>query len=421
MLKELRLVNWKSFRDATLYIDPLTIIIGMNASGKSNVLDALLFLQRIASGTPISIAIMGDAESPSLRGGLEWAARKPEREFELEILVGSPDERIDYRYSIGISVNGNRAELASESLVRLKYSPRGKAPYGLNLYATKQRETTGPGISAYFNTGTKGPGRRLDFNRTACILNQVDSLKVRKDIAEAARVVIEQLRKIFILDPIPMHMRGYEPLSDSLQTDAGNIAGVLAGLPDKRRKEVEATLTDHLKRLPEHDIGKIWTERVGKFESDAMLYCEESWGADRGATVVDARGMSDGTLRFLAIVSALLTLKERSLLVVEEVDNGLHPARAHVLVNMLKQLGQRRSIDVIVTTHNPAMLNALGNRMVPFVTVAHRSGDTGESHLTLLEEIERLPKLLASGGIGTLSEQGRIEEALQEGDQGDAK
>jgi len=42
MIKELTLTNWKSFEKATLYIDPLTIIIGANASGKSNTLDALL-------------------------------------------------------------------------------------------------------------------------------------------------------------------------------------------------------------------------------------------------------------------------------------------------------------------------------------------------------------------------------------------
>lgn len=417
MIKELKLINWKSFREATLFIDPLTIIIGMNAGGKSNVLDALLFLQRIASGSSISVAIMGDADSPSLRGGLEWAARKPEREFELQILVGSLEERIDYRYSIGISVNSNRAELASESLIRLKYGRKGNISSSTKLFYTIYKDS--PVITAYFYAGASGKGNPHDLNRSMPTLAQVDSLTKRQDVLMGAKAVSEQLRSIFILDPIPMHMRGYKPLSDSLQADAGNIAGVLAGLPDDRRKEVEATLTAHLRNLPEHDIGKIWTERVGKFESDAMLYCEESWAADAESTIVDARGMSDGTLRFLAIVSALLTLKEQSLLLVEEVDNGLHPARAHVLVNMLRELGRRRSIDVIVTTHNPAMLNALGNQMVPFVTVAHRSGTTGESHLTLLEDIRRLPKLLASGGIGTLSAQGRIEEALQQGDQGD--
>jgi predicted ATPase len=413
MLKELRLINWKSFRDATLYIDPLTIIIGMNAGGKSNVLDALLFLQRLAAGTPISTAIAGDAEIPGLRGGLEWVTRKPEKKFTLEVLVTSKDEeRTDYRYSITIAVNGTRAELAAESLIRLKYRPRSDTPSELNLFITKSEEATTAAIPAYFYTATRGPGKRLDLNRTYSILTQVDSLTVRKEITQAARSVIDQLKRVFILDPIPSHMRNYQPLSEKLQTDAANIAGVLSALPDERKTEVEATLTDYLRKLPERDIGRVWTEPVGKFKTDAMLYCEEAWATNEEPTIVDLRGMSDGTLRFLAIVVALLTLEEGSLLVVEEVDNGLHPSRAQVLVNMLREQGKKRRIDVIVTTHNPAMLDALGSRMVPFVTVAHRDGKTGESRLTLLEEIEQLPKLLASGSIGRLSTQGKIEAAL---------
>lgn len=78
MLTSLRLKNWKSFADSILYIDPLTIIIGMNASGKSNILDALLFLQRIASGASVASAISGDATLASLRGGLEWCAKLPD-------------------------------------------------------------------------------------------------------------------------------------------------------------------------------------------------------------------------------------------------------------------------------------------------------------------------------------------------------
>ena len=105
--------------------------------------------------------------------------------------------------------------------------------------------------------------------------------------------------------------------------------------------------------------------------------------------------MSDGTLRFLAIVTALLTRKRGSLLVIEEVDNGLHPSRAQVLIEMMRDLGEQRGIDVIVTTHNPALMDAAGARMIPFITVAHRDPTNGASHLTQLEDIEQLPKLIA--------------------------
>lgn len=141
-----------------------------------------------------------------------------------------------------------------------------------------------------------------------------------------------------------------------------------------------------------------------------MLYCKEGW-ENNNECVVDARGMSDGTLRFLAIVVAMLTNENNKLIVVEEVDNGLHPSRAKVLLNMLKELGKERNIDVLITTHNPALLDAAGTKMIPFITIAHR-GNEGQSELTLLEDINELPKLISAGNIGELTTNGKIESAL---------
>jgi predicted ATPase len=208
-------------------------------------------------------------------------------------------------------------------------------------------------------------------------------------------------------------MRDYAQLSEKLMADGSNIAGVLAGLEPERKRDVELTLTHYLHDLPERDIKRIWTEPVGKFKTDAMLYCEEGW-ENLPTHEIDARGMSDGTLRYLAIVTALLTREPNSLLVIEEVDNALHPSRAHLLVDMLKTLGKERSIDVLVTTHNPALLDAAGVSMVPFITVAHRDEVTGFSQLTQLEDIEQLPKLMAGGSLGHLSAQGSIESALKQ-------
>lgn len=208
------------------------------------------------------------------------------------------------------------------------------------------------------------------------------------------------------------HMRNYSPLSEQLQPDAANIAGVIAALPPDKKDHIEKTLTDYAKHIPERDINRIWAEPIGKFNSDAMLYCEECWGEQGISSIVDARGMSDGTLRFLAVLTALLTRPEYSLLVVEEVDNGLHPSRSSLLLRMLREVGSQRNIDVLVTTHNPALLNELGPEMLPFVVAAHRDPGSGLSRLTLLESIEQLPKLLASGPLGDLSADNKIQDAL---------
>ncbi|MEI7695668.1 MAG: AAA family ATPase [Chlorobium sp.] len=412
MIKELKLKNWKSFSESTLFIDPLTILIGANASGKSNTLDALLFLNRVSSGVGIFQSIAGDANLPALRGGMEWVCRKPEKLFTLAIVVEGGNKNQDYRYEVTVQVNGSKAEVVKEELTLLTYSQRSQIPKEKRLFSTEQEESTSPGIPTYFWTGTQGRGKRFDLNRSHIILSQTETMNLRKEVQEGAKQVLSQLQRIFVFDPIPSHIRDYAPFSETLLADGSNIAGVLAGLEPLRKAEVEQTLTEYLKELPERDIKRVWTEPVGKFSTDAMLYCEEGWEG-QATHEIDARGMSDGTLRYLAIVTALLTRESGSLLVIEEVDNGLHPSRAHILIAMLRALGKERGIDVIVTTHNPALLDAAGARMVPFITVAHRNNATGASELTQLEDIQQLPKLMAGGSLGHLTTEGSIESALR--------
>ncbi len=413
MLKELVLKDWKSFAEATLYIDPLTVLIGSNASGKSNALDALLFLSRVSSGVGIFSAIAGDMNISPLRGGVEWVCRKPEKRFSLSVLVDGEREEQEYRYTLAVRVNGTKAEVYAESLKRITYPSGDGETSEKVLFYTGQDGVDSPVGGAYFSTGIQGREKRLDLNRDHTILAQAEALSLERDVMDGVKNVASQLSKIFILDPIPSHMRHYTALSDTLLPDGSNIAGVLGGLEGERKTAVEDAVTGYVKGIPERDIKRIWVELVGKFGIDAMLYCQEGW-ENQPFHEVDARSMSDGTLRYLAIVAALLTRESHSLLVIEEVDSGLHPSRSHLLIDMLQTLGRERMIDVLVTTHNPALLDAAGVSMVPYITVVHRDDVTGYSKLTQLEDIEQLPKLMAAGSLGRLSTEGRIESALKQ-------
>lgn len=414
MLTRLKLSNWKSFDQAELYIDPLTVLIGTNAGGKSNALDALEFLNRTATGLNLSACLAGDNNLDPLRGGTEWAVRDQGSVFELSVNVRT-EETTEFEYTIQAQITDNRCEVSSEQLVRRKYRiKRGKPDKvagEIHLFRTDQVGPNDPSLKARLYNKKAGSLRQL--SRASSALSQLGVQSTRQEVSEGVSAVIESLRGIFILDPIPSHMRDYSPLSDLLENDAGNIAGVIAALPDDRRKMVEMTFAKYLSRLPERDIQRVYTEKVGKFESDAMLYCEESWLAKGLPMTVDARGMSDGTLRFLGILTALLTRPKRSLLVIEEVDNGLHPSRAYLLLDMLSKIGADRNIDIIITTHNPALLDAMGPEAIPFITVAHRSAETGCSKLTLLENIDNLARVLGHGPLGALSTRGIIERALK--------
>jgi len=413
MIKEIRLENWKSFPKATLFLDPLTILIGTNASGKSNVLDALEFLCQIAQGKEIPSILQSDPKAPMFRGGAEWAALKPKKSFTISVLIEGAEDKLDYLYSITVQTLP-KSKLLAESLLRLKYRQRSKsAPYTVKLFWTDPCAPDDPAITAELYNETRGTPRKVQRGSSVLSQLKLSTSSLRKEIAVGVQCVLRALNSVFILNPIPSHMRYFSPLAEKLANDASNIAGVLAALPNNQRILVENTLQQQVKHLPEKDIQRVWTEKVGPFATDAVLLCEEAWEKNSPPTKVDARAMSDGTLRFLAILTALLTLPEQSQLLIEEVDNGLHPSRSDLLIKMLRTVGAHRHIDVLATTHNPALLNRLGPEMVPFVVVAHRNPQTGFSDLTLLEDIANLPKLMASGPLGEVTASGALERSLQ--------
>ncbi|ARU60125.1 hypothetical protein CBW65_02915 [Tumebacillus avium] len=394
MIKEIRLKNWKSFKDATLYIDPLTVLIGTNASGKSNALDAIEFLKMVVQGKDF------DSIFKELRGGAEWASLKPGHEFELEVLIEINGET-DYLYSLCID-KLPKAVMKSEQLIAIRTDSMDKEVIGSFNESSFRIQGENLGII---------PTDYEVFVKKSFIWGSFYGQVLKAKVSDL--ILIEAaLTRMFIFDPIPSRMRDYAPFSEKLSKNGSNLSGVLAALPNSEKAEVEKTLARYVSHLPEKDIRKVWAEPVGRLQKDAMLYCEEEWIPGQPPTLVDASGMSDGTLRFLAILSALLTSPPNSLIVIEEVDNGLHPSRAGLLLQMIREIGTKRNIDVLVTTHNPALLDALGPEMTPFVTVAHRNPDTGVSELTLLEDIQTLPKLLASGPLGKAVTRGELEKTL---------
>ncbi len=109
--------------------------------------------------------------------------------------------------------------------------------------------------------------------------------------------------------------------------------------------------------------------------------------------------LSEGTLRFIIILTAILTSPAHSLLVIDEIDNGIHPSRAGLLLEILLKESAARQIDILVTTHNEAFLNVLTPAMLSFVQYVHRDR-AGNSIITPVDEIAELPRLLAQGNLG---------------------
>lgn len=399
MIEELKLNNWKSYGDSILYIEPLTFVIGFNASGKSNILDALHFLSLIARGKSI------DDAARSIRGGEDWIVRKDQEVSTIGVKVYDEANGIEYMYSIGFSKTGNAFKIVNESL----YS--SKKTMIKDLFHVEEREGTSANVLPITTYRPKADRKPFELSNESACIYQLSLLfstgGMQKDVNAGVTFVCNKLKNIFTLNPIPSAMRKYSSVQNELKEDASNIAGVIANIIKDGNTSLQARIAELVKPLPERDIVEVWSETGGLFDKDAILCCKEKW-TDEKELVMDAKSMSDGTLRFIAIITALLTIPSGTLLLIEEVDNGLHPSRVGELITALRTIGEERGIDIICTTHNPHMIDTLGTEMISNISYVKRSPKDGTSEIFLLDEKEDLVQIMAGGSIGSSMIKGRI-------------
>lgn len=410
MIKKLTLENWKSFQKADLYLDPITVLIGKNASGKSNIIEAFDFLSRIARNETVVTALKGSSNILGIRGGTEWATLKDEKEFSLKVVIDGNKES-DYLYNLTInSEQGLSLKTESMKLIAEK-NGEGLPEIKINslLRDANYYELSQKHLEFYQTSWSELPHWPVYIQKQVSCFG----FKSLDDVRKAQFKTFNLLQKIFVFNPIPSQMRNYSPLSQNLERDAANIAGVIAALPETEKSILEKELSHYIAKIPEGKIEKVWVETVGKLDNHAMLYCEEIRNNHDSPLIVDATVMSDGILKFLALLTAMLTLSPYSLMVIEEVENGLHPSRAGLLLEMLREIGEKRHIDVLVTTHNPALLDELMPNFLPFVMIVYRNMETGESQIIPLEDMDNLAKLVASGSLGKVVRSKLFEDSLK--------
>lgn len=214
MITKIRLQNWKSFKDSTIYIDSLGILIGTNASGKSNVLDAFAFLRAVGEGKSLLDAIQ------TVRGGEDWIIRRGEDSFCIEI---------------EIEIDGSS--------------------YLLDLRVIKRNSVFSFDSCEIHRLGTEAndivPGKFIDSARN--ITWKMYDVPISLDFWAK---IYATFRNIIILDPVPAKMRDYCKISKELKSDGSNVAGVLCALAPEEKKKVEALVSSYVRPLPERDINR---------------------------------------------------------------------------------------------------------------------------------------------------------------------
>ncbi len=118
-------------------------------------------------------------------------------------------------------------------------------------------------------------------------------------------------------------------------------------------------------------------------------------------------------MRVLAIAAALLSAPQGSTVVIEEVDNGVHPSRAKQLLSTMREQAKERNVRLLLSTHNPALMDALPDSSLGDVVFCYRSQDTGESLLTRLSDLDDYPGLVSQGPLGELVTNGIVDRFVK--------
>lgn len=421
MLTELRLRNFKNFADEKLPLGPFTVLVGTNASGKSNIRDAFRFLHGIGRGYRLADIIGGkygaggQVEWEPIRGAADEIVRFGEEEFCLRVGMTLP--------AWGIASKG-RAQY--EIVVH-----RGVEPFEV-FHVKDEILDVGTGWNRSIFTSRPEPqdpiwrdrdsadlalrmaktgsqrrlGLRVNVARDRPVLAQLQQQKrVVRDHKLRALLAQNLLATIRFLDLSPERMRQPAFPGQTVLGDRGdNLPTVLREIcADPNRRDVLVQWTRELTPMDVKDFEFPVDPTTGRVQ---LAFCEAS-----GRTV-SAYAASDGTLRFLAMLAALLGEDPAGLYVFEELDNGIHPSRLRLLIDLIEGQTAKGEVQVLTTTHSPDLLSMVSDETFKHTSVVCRNRETNKALIRPVSELPDADRLRQSRGLGQLHATGWMEDAV---------
>ncbi len=416
MITSLRLKNFKNFANETLRMGPFTVIVGANASGKSNIRDAFRFLHGIGRGYRLAEIIGGKYGAG---GQVEW-----------EQIRGAVDEVIRMgksSCSLGVTMQPFFTGTRKKSHY---YNIRVKQKRDSSTFSVSGEKFTAGRSAVYTSHPAHGDPVRDQGDETHLLLRMAKTGDQRKygnrisarhdqpgltQIAEHKRVVqrqkaivssaINQLNDMRFLDLSPASLRKPAFPGQTILGDSGeNLPTVLKEIcenPKRRRALIEWT-----RELTPMDI------RDFAFPTDQTTGHIQLAFKETSGKTVSAYSASDGTLRFLAMLAALLGKSPARLYVFEEIDNGIHPSRLRLLLDLIERQTAKGNIQVVTTTHSPDLLSMISNKTFEHTSVVCRNPDTDEAVIRPISELPNANKLKTSQGLGRLHTGGWLETAV---------
>jgi predicted ATPase len=429
MLQHLCLTSFKSFRRAEAPMGPLTLIVGTNASGKSNVREALRVLHGVGLGFSLA-DILGEKYGPGgilqwrgIRGGSGEAGFEGAKRLGITVRVLGPAQdalfaSATWTYALEVELGGATPgpRVITESLYTEDALVFDSDPANDPL-AHKHDELL---RVRYARGGSyKRHGKVVALGSSTPALSQLaEKEKEPPFVRRACTHMLDVFASIRFLDLDPDAMRQPSQPGQTILGDRGeNLSSVL--LEICRDEQRESLLLEWLRALTPMDATDFVfrTDLTGR----VLVYLKESNGFE-----VSAYSASDGTLRFLALIAALLSADSGRIYFFEELDNGIHPTRLHLLLDLIQRASQTMKVQVIGTTHNPALLAYLDKNARRDALLVYRGDSDRGSRILRIHDLPDAERVLASQDLGRLHQAGWLEDAAafgasedEEGNDGD--
>ena len=387
-------------------LQPLNVLIGPNASGKTNFIEVLELLRATPTNFAAAIQDGGGAQEWAWKGDYVgqmieevMKGRDPEDALNsypkaptIEVET-SPDWKIGLplKYRLSFTTIGSRVNIIAEVIEKVN-TRQGVKPY---FYYTFQQGH--PAI----NIRVRTPGRRAE-NRTL----QWDDISLDQSVF-AQRKDRDLYPELYWLG------RWFQ----SIQTFREWTFGRYSALRQPQRADLpEQWLLPDLSNLAlvinhiEHKSGPVFNEHLKRFfprfermsipisGGTVQFYLHESGLR----TPIHATRLSDGTLRFIALLATLLSPSPPPLVCIEEPELGLHPDAVALLADLLVEASQR--MQLVITTHSDALVSALTNQPAAIVACERLGAGTVLRRL----DPEKLASWLDDYRLGDLWRMGEL-------------
>ena len=359
---------------AAFELRPLNVLIGPNGSGKSNLIEALGLIRALPTDFAAAIREGGGPEE------WLWKGRIPPAPAVLHLELNELAQgRVLLDHHIEFSTAGNRVEIIEE------------------LISNSQGAFLGP-INVSFYEYSNGQPKIV-------INGQLTDL--RPDSIDFGQSIVAQRRDPDIYPVLTWLGYSYSAIQIFREWTFGRSTPLRqpqpTDLPEDRLLPDSQNLVLLLNQIEHHGSGRFNNLLKRFFPRFERMSTRVSGGTlqfflhEAGfSTPIPATRLSDGTLRFVALLATLLSPKPPPLVCIEEPELGLHPDVMELIAELLVEASQR--MQLVVTTHSDALVSALTNQ--PDAIVACERLGAGTSLRRL--DPERLAHWLDEYRLGDL-------------------